>query len=165
MRRLRASRLVISCMLVLAGSAPALRAETPGALDSLTVKEQRALDARFVESHDQKSTDLLMSLFSESPNVFLIAPAGILFRGRKGVRDAVEAFFNSLEYIHGEIKDVSYLPAGDGVIGVGTVVFQRKPKGRPPEQKTVIWTDYRRREREKWVYVFRHAHWPLETRR
>ena len=162
MRPRRATAFLVSCMLVSAGLVPSLAAETAGSLDS--IKEQRELDAGFVESHDQKSTDLLMSLFSDSPDVFLIAPHGVLFRGRKGIRDSVEAFFAGLEYIHGEIKEVSYLPAGDGVIGVGTVVFNRKPKNRPPEQKTVVWTDYRRREGGKWVYVFRHAHWPLETR-
>ena len=57
----------------------------------------------------------------------------------------------------------SVLREGDGVIAVGTVVFHRKDKNAPARDRTVIWTDFRRKQDGTWRYVFRHAHWPLEA--
>jgi hypothetical protein len=31
------------------------------------------------------------------------------------------------------------------------------------DQRIVVWTDFRHKENGKWVYVFRHAHWPLAS--
>jgi uncharacterized protein (TIGR02246 family) len=127
------------------------------------IAEQRELDRRLIEAHDQKDTNKVLSLFSESPEVFFIRPNGILHKGRSNIRKSYDGFFATLDSIRGELQDVSYVPVGDGVIAVGTVIFHRQPKGAPADQRTVVWTDYRRRENGKWVYVFRHAHWPVAT--
>jgi hypothetical protein len=65
--------------------------------------------------------------------------------------------------IHGEINHISYLREGDGVIAVGQVTYHRQLKDGKPQERVVVWTDFRRKENGKWVYVFCHAHWPVEA--
>jgi hypothetical protein len=72
-------------------------------------------------------------------------------------------FFSSLQSIHGEINHISYWREGEGVLAVGQVTYDRQLKDGKPQQRVVVWTDFRRKENGKWVYVFRHAHWPLEA--
>jgi hypothetical protein len=89
-------------------------------------------------------------------------PSGELYKGRDQVRQTWERFFAGLQSIHGDIDHISYLPADDGVIAVGQVTYYRQLKGRAPDKRIVVWADFRHKENGKWVYVFRHAHWPLE---
>ena len=130
-------------------------------LDAQTIAENRELDEKLLKAHELKNTDMVLALFSARDDIFFIAPNGTLNKGRAAIRQSYDQFFARLESIHAEIKSVTYLPAQDGIIAVGTVVFHRKPKGQPPDDKTVIWTDFRVKENGKWVYLFRHAHWPL----
>jgi len=102
-------------------------------------------------------------LFTSSTDIFFISPDGELYKGPDHVRQAWARFFASLQSIHGEINHVSYLPEGDGVIAVGQVTYYRQLKGGKPQERIVVWTDFRHKENGKWVYVFRHAHWPLEA--
>ena len=132
-------------------------------LDEKVLAANRELDRRLLEAHALKDAALVQSLFSDSPDVFFISPAGSLTKGRDAIRRSFQVFFDHLESIRGDIKDISYLRAGEGVIAVGTVVYSRQAKGSPPDQRTVIWTDYRLVENGRWVYLFRHAHWPAET--
>jgi|GEM_PF-5470854 len=143
---------------------PSLRAQTSAALDEKVVVQMRELDRRLLEAHEKLDTELAVSLFTRKADAFFIQPGGQLMKGTEGIRKTWTDFFAALEWIHGEIRDVSYFREGDGVIAVGTVVYKRKIKNREPEEKVVVWTDYRRKEKGKWVYVFRHAHWPLENR-
>jgi ketosteroid isomerase-like protein len=143
--------------------AASLHAQATMALDEKVLSANRQLDRQLLEAHTLKDAAMVQSLFSESPDVFFISPGGSLNRGRDAVRQSFQSFFDHLESIHGDIKEISYMPAGDGVIAVGTVIYSRKPKGAPADQRTVIWTDYRHIERGRWVYVFRHAHWPVEA--
>src|SRR5213082_2644144 len=141
-----------------------LHAQTSTTLDQNVVAANRELDRRLIDAHALKDAALVESLFSESSEVFFIDPTGDLTKGRSNIRREWAAWFDTLETIRGDIQDVSYIPAGEGVIGVGTVIYTRQLKNAAPDHKTVIWTDYRRIEKGRWVYVFRHAHWPLEPR-
>jgi ketosteroid isomerase-like protein len=126
------------------------------------IAANQELDRQLLEGHRLLNAEKVMSLFSSSPDIFFIGPSGNVFKGRESVRRSWEEFFASLQWIRGEINDISYFPAGDGVIAVGQVTYQRQLKGAAaPEQRVVVWTDFRRKENGKWVYVFRHAHWPL----
>jgi ketosteroid isomerase-like protein len=162
MRRRRAISYLACTLLLLAGFGPSLRAQTAAALDDKVVAANRELDRRLLEAHKLKDAEMLLGLFSASPDVFFITPGGTLHKGRNNIRVSFQNFFDHLDSIHGDIKDISYIPAGDGVIAVGTVIYSRQPKNAPADQRTVIWTDYRRIEGGNWVYVFRHAHWPVE---
>jgi ketosteroid isomerase-like protein len=137
-----------------------------GSLNEKAVAENHELDQRLLDAHKLKDSAMVVSLFSASPDVFFISPGGTLNKGRDAIYKSFRDFFNLLESIRGEIQNVTYIPAGDGAIGVGTVFYYRHlkqaPKDAPAEQKTVVWTDYRRVEDGKWVYLFRHAHWRVE---
>ena len=155
---------LVSCTAVLSmGFVAPLRGQTPGVLDEKVIAANRELDRQLLEAHRLKDSAMVESLFSKSPEVFLISPGGSLHTGRSSIRKSVQSLFDHLESIRGEIKHISYVTAGDGVIAVGTVIYSRQPKTGPADQKTVIWTDYRRIEDGRWVYAFRHAHWPVET--
>ena len=123
----------------------------------------KELDHRLLEGHRLLDTDKVIGLFTSSPDIFFISPDGQLNKGLDQVRQSWARFFASLQSIHGEINHVTYLPAGDGVIAVGQVTYYRQLKGGKPQQRVVVWTDFRHKENGKWVYVFRHAHWPLEA--
>ncbi len=149
--------LVFGSLVVSAG------AQNPTTLEDKVIAENRELDRQLVEAHNQKDTDKVLGCFSGGPDTFMVGPQGAVHRGREAIRQSYTQFFAGLDSIRGEIKEVSYFPAGKGVIALGTVIFYRHPKNAPPDQRTVVWTDYRRRENGKWVYVFRHAHWPLAS--
>ncbi len=119
------------------------------------------LDRQLLEGHRLLDAGKIMGLFTSSPGVFFIAPNGDLVTGRDQVRKSWALFFASLRSIRGVINQVTYLPAGDGVIAVGRVTYYRQLKSGKRDQRVVIWTDFRHEENGKWVYVFRHAHWPL----
>ncbi len=140
---------------------PVVASAQSSSLDEKAAAEMRELDRMLLEAHEKLDADLAMRTFTSRADAFFIVPGGYLVRGTKAIRKTWEDFFASLDRIHGDIKDISYFREGDGVVAVGTVVYQRKLKGREPEEKVVIWTDYRRKENGKWVYVFRHAHWPV----
>ena len=123
----------------------------------------KELDHQLLEGHRLLDTDKVIGLFTSSSDIFFISPDGQLNQGLDQVRQSWARFFASLQSIHGEINRVTYLPAGDGVIAVGQVTYYRQLKGGKPQQRVVVWTDFRHKENGKWVYVFRHAHWPLEA--
>ena len=102
-------------------------------VDEKTAAEMRELDRKLLEAHEKLNASLVMSIFTEKEDVFFIAPGGQLVKGREAVRKSWEGFFATLEWIRGDIKDISYFREGDAVIAVGTVVYKGKIKGREPE--------------------------------
>ncbi|PYQ15789.1 MAG: hypothetical protein DMF80_07805 [Acidobacteria bacterium] len=161
MRVRRCAPLMVCGLVLVVGSTRELRAAPPVSLDDKVITANRELDRRLLEAHERKDAAMVESLFANSPDAFFIGPGGMLHKGRDAIRESFAQFFASLDTIRGEIQDISYLPAGDGVIAVGTVVYHRKPRNGPPDERTVVWTDFRRKEGDKWVYLFRHAHWPM----
>ena len=135
-----------------------------GQKNSLTpdvLAANQELDRQLMEGHKLLDTDKVMHLFSTSSEVSFVAPDGAVNKGREQVRRSWEQFFATLQSIEGQINEISYIPVGDGVIAVGRVTYHRQLKNGSPEQRVVVWTDYRRKENGKWVYVFRHAHSPV----
>jgi ketosteroid isomerase-like protein len=132
-------------------------------LSADVIADNRELDQRLMDAHALKNAAMVQRLFSVSPDVFFIDPTGDMTKGSNNIRREWATWFDTLETIRGDIQDVSYIRAGKGVIGVGTVIYTRKPKNAPADQKIVMWTDYRRIENGRWVYLFRHAQWPLHA--
>ena len=132
-------------------------------LDEKILAANRELDRRLLEAHKTKDAKMVESLFSDSPDAFFISPGGSLNKRKVGIRKSFQYFFDLMESVEGDIKEISYIPLGDGVLAVGTVIYSRQPKKGDANQRTVIWTDYRRLENGNWVYFFRHAHWSIET--
>src|SRR5205823_14527033 len=104
---------------------PFLQAQTSTTLDKKVVAANRELDQRLMDAHALKDAALVESLFSESPDVFFIDPTVDLTKGHSNIRRESAACFGTLETIRGDIQDVSYVPAGEGVIAVGTVIYTR----------------------------------------
>ena len=136
-------------------------AQTTQALPSDALTANQELDRQFLEAHRQPDAAKIMALFTSSPDIFFIGPSGILYQGRDQVRRSIEQFFARVVTMTGVIDHVTYLPAGDGVIAYGQVTYHRQFKSGAPDQRVVVWTDFRRKENGRWVLVFRHAHWPL----
>lgn len=132
-------------------------------LDHQSKLENMKLDEQLLKAHELRDAGMIMACFSKREDAFFIAPDGTLNSGPAAIRESFRKFFAGLDAIHGDIKQISYIPVEGGVIAVGTVIYHRRPKGQPPDQRTVIWTDYRIRENGHWVYLFRHAHWPLNA--
>jgi ketosteroid isomerase-like protein len=142
----------------------AANVHNPRALPPDVLRANQELDRKFLEGHRVLDTDMIMGLFTKSPDIFFIGPTGIIYQGRDQVRQSIEKFFGRIVTMTGVIDHVTYLPSGDGgVIAYGQVTYQRQLQGSAPDQRVVVWTDYRRKEHGKWVFVFRHAHWPLAS--
>jgi ketosteroid isomerase-like protein len=153
----------LSTIFLLCGVAVGAHAQSAKAVPNDVIAANQELDRQLLEGHQLLDAEKVMDLFTSSSDIFFIAPGGQLYKGRDQVRQTWERFFASLQSIHGEINHISYLPAGDGVIAVGQVTYHRQPKGGTPDQRIVVWTDFRHKENGKWVYVFRHAHRPQEA--
>jgi len=162
-RLLQTTLVVLSMFLSVATLSVDANSQTAEALPSDVVAANRELDHQLLEGHRLLDAEKVMGLFTSSPDVFFIAPDGELYKGPDIVRQAWVRFFASLQSIHGKINHISYLREGDGVIAVGQVTYHRQLKGGQPQERVVVWTDFRHKENGKWVYVFRHAHWPLEA--
>jgi ketosteroid isomerase-like protein len=156
---LQTMALVLSAFL---GLGSLTSAQTAKALSPADLAANQELDRKFLEGHRVLDTDMIMGLFTSSPDIFFIGPTGVLYRGRDEVRQSIEKFFGRVVTMTGVIDHVTYLPTGDGgVIAYGQVTYHRQLQGSAPDRRIVVWTDYRRKENGKWVFVFRHAHWPL----
>jgi ketosteroid isomerase-like protein len=162
-RLLQTALVIVSMFLSLGSICPNANGQTAEALPDDVIAANRELDRQLLEGHRLLDAEKVMGLFTTSPDIFFIAPDGELYKGPDQVRQAWVRFFASLQSIHGEINHISYLRQGDGVIAVGQVTYHRQLKGGQPQERVVVWTDFRHRENGKWVYVFRHAHWPLEA--
>ena len=164
-RILQTTALVLMAFLWFGSLASAANPQTTNkGLPPDVLRANQEIDQTFLEGHRVLDTDMVMSVFTKSPDIFFVGPTGILYQGRDQVRQSIEKFFTNLISMTGVIDHVTYLPSGDGgVIAYGQVTYNRHLKGSAPDQRVVVWTDYRRKENGKWVIVFRHAHWPLAS--
>jgi ketosteroid isomerase-like protein len=163
---LRAFAPLLTSLLLVALLAPsALAQRSMGRLPREVLRANEELDAKYLEAHRQADTKMIMSLFSHGPDVFMIGPTGVIYQGREAVRRSVETFFAKVETMPGVIDRITYQRAGDGIIAYGQVTYHRKLRGQKPDTTVVVWSDYRRKERGRWVIVSRHAQWSLAGNR
>ena len=137
-RSLRTMALVLSTFLLLGSLAVAAKAQTAKALPSDVLAANQELDRQFLEGHRLLDTEKIMGLFTSSPDIFFIGPGGQVYKGRDQVRQSIERFFVRLQSMPGEIDDIAYLPAGDGVIAVGQVTYQRHFKDATSDHRIVV---------------------------
>ena len=150
---------VLSVFILCSTLAFSTYAQTAKPLSDDVIAANKELDRQLLEAHRLLDTEKVMALFTSSPDIFFISPGrGELFTGHERFRRSWAQFFDSLQWIHGEIDHITYLREGEGVIGNGQVTYSRQLKGGKPDQRIVVWTDFRHKENGKWVYVFRHAH-------
>jgi ketosteroid isomerase-like protein len=163
-RTLQTVALAVSAVLWLSSLCFAANVRGAKSLPPDVLRANQELDRKFLEGHRVLDTDMIMGLFTKSPDIFFIGPTGVIYQGRDQVRQSIEKFFGRVVTMTGVIDHVTYLPSGDGgVIAYGQVTYHRQLQGSAPDQRVVVWTDYRRKENAQWVIVFRHAHWPLAS--
>src|SRR5262252_9862243 len=86
---------------------PAVASAQSISLGEKTAAEMRELDRKLLEAHEKLDAKLVMSIFTEKEDTFFIQPNGQLMKGTEAIRKSWEDFFGALEWIHGEIKDIS----------------------------------------------------------
>jgi hypothetical protein len=82
---------------------------------------------------------------------------GTIFRGPEAARSAIQVMFDQNESINVEVTDITHLPSGDGMVGVGTATYALKPMEGPRRLLVERWSDLRRKIDGKWVYVLDHT--------
>lgn len=115
------------------------------------------LDRRFVDAYNRLEVDDLMDCLWRSPNLVVLLYDGTVFVGWDTVREVTEETFAGLESAHVEIDEVTFLRSGDAIMAVGTASYELQPKDGPLQKFSARWTDFRRKEDGRWVYVSDHA--------
>lgn len=115
------------------------------------------LDRRFVDAYNRLDIDDLMDCLWNSPNLVVLLYDGTVYVGWDTVREITEATFAGLESANVKIDEITYLRSGDAIMAVGTASYELQPKDGPLKKFTGRWTDFRRIENGKWVYVSDHA--------
>jgi ketosteroid isomerase-like protein len=118
--------------------------------------DAKDLDRRFTEAMSRKDLDAAMACFWNDPDLVVVL-WGKVQRGPAAVRAAIKEIFDKNESVRLEINDVIHLPAGDGVIGVGTATYELRPESGPRKLMVERWSDLRRKIDGRWVYVLDHA--------
>ena len=160
MSRLGAGKVLflLGSLILFLGTANDVLAQKAGK-ESKAIAENQELDRQFVEAFNQKDVATVMSFYWNSPDLVMVRGDGTVHRGWDAVRQGFERFFAGMESVDAEITEASHVPSGDGVLGVGTATIHFQPKGgAPPMQLTVRFTDYRRKQAGKWVFVSHHTH-------
>jgi ketosteroid isomerase-like protein len=114
------------------------------------------LGRRFTEAMSRKDLDGAMSCFWNSPELIVVL-FGNVQRGYDSVRSGIAAMFEQNETVKLTINEISYVPAGNMIMAVGTATYDLKPKGGPAMQLVERWTDLEQRIDGRWVYVLDHA--------
>jgi ketosteroid isomerase-like protein len=65
--------------------------------------------------------------------------------------------FESNEKVTIAVTDISYVPAGESVMAVGTATIDLQPKSGPAQHIVERWTDVERKIDGRWVYVLDHT--------
>ena len=118
--------------------------------------EAQDLDRRLSEAMSRKDLVATMACFWNDPDLVVVL-GGNIHRGPKATRAALKALFDQNESIRVEVNEVSHVPSGDGVLGVGTATFKLKPTGGPPRLMVERWSDLRRKIDGHWVFVLDHT--------
>ena len=97
-----------------------------------------------------------MDCFWNDPALVVVL-GGHVQRGPDAVRAALKEMFDQNESIRLKVDEVTHLPSGDGVIGVGTATYDLKPANGPRQLMVERWSDLRRKIDGRWVYVLDHT--------
>jgi uncharacterized protein (TIGR02246 family) len=129
---------------------------SPRSLTEAEMAEAKDLDRRFCDAMARKDLEAAMACFWDSPDL-LVVLLGQVQRGPAEVREGIRKMFEQNESIKLEVRDITYVRSGDGVIGVGTATFHLQPAGGRRQLLVERWSDLRRKVDGRWVYVLDHA--------
>ncbi len=119
-------------------------------------ESQQELDARFLDAINRKDLDAALACFWSSPDLIVVL-CGHLLRGPDTLRGILADLFASHERIHAVIDEVTYVLAGEGVIGVGTATIDLQERSGIAHRVVERWSNVRRFLDGTWVYVLDHA--------
>jgi uncharacterized protein (TIGR02246 family) len=117
--------------------------------------EAKDLDRRFTEAMSRKDVDAAMACFWDDPNLVVVLD-GHVQQGPDAVRAGIEEIFHRAESIRMQVRDITYLQSGDGVVGVGTATMDLQSPGGSRKLTVERWSDLRRKIDGRWVYVLDH---------
>jgi ketosteroid isomerase-like protein len=132
------------------------KSATPQSLTEADLEEAKELDRRFSEAFRRKDLDAVMACMWNSPDLVLVQ-MGTIYRGFDAVRSSIKQLLDQYDSIKLEVNEVSYLPSGDGLIGVGTATFDMQPASGSRKFLIERWSDLRRKIDGHWVYVLDHT--------
>ena len=118
--------------------------------------EAKDLDRRFTEAMSQKDLDAAMACFWNGPDLVVVLN-GNVYLGPHATRAAIKEVFDQNETVRLEVNEITHVPSGDGVIGIGTATYELKPAGGPRKLMVERWSDLRRKIDGRWVYVLDHT--------
>jgi ketosteroid isomerase-like protein len=159
MKKILVGALVIAAVAAgvffLAGAArpEATASETLSSADLAGVKD---LAQRFVDSINRKDLDGTMACVWKNPGMIWVS-FGTVIRGYDGFRDGMSQMFTNNETVKIAVTDISYVPAGDAVMAVGTATIDLQPKSGASQHIVERWTDVERKINGRWVYVLDHT--------
>jgi uncharacterized protein (TIGR02246 family) len=125
-------------------------------LTAAELAEAKGLDTKLTEALGRKDLDAVMACFWNSPDLVVVID-GAVQRGPDEVRNGFRQLFDGNDSVNLEVNEITYLPSGDGVIGVGTATFDLQPAGGPRHLMVERWSDLRRKIDGRWVYVLDHT--------
>ncbi len=120
------------------------------------MKAQKELNARFCRAMSERDLQGAMDCFWNHPDLVVVL-WGTVLRGADAVRGALAQFFEAHTSTHLEINECAHVPAGDGVIAVGTATYHLRDRAGTDKRVVERWTDLRRQIDGRWVYVLDHA--------
>jgi uncharacterized protein (TIGR02246 family) len=129
---------------------------SPRSLTEAELAEAKDLDRRLCEAFGRKDLDAAMACFWDSPDLVVVL-YGQVQLGPAEVREGIRKMFEQNESIKVEVKDITYVRSGDGVIGVGLATFHLQSPGGRRQLVVERWSDLRRKVDGRWVYVLDHA--------
>ena len=125
-------------------------------LTEADLAEAKDLDRQLTQAMGRKDLDAVMACFWNDPDLVL-ALNGDVYRGPDAVRARLKELFDQNESIRLEVNEVTHIPSGDGVIGIGTATYEFKPASGPRQLMVERWSDLRRKIDGNWVYVLDHT--------
>ena len=93
-------------------------------LTDAELAEAKGLDHRFAEAMSRKDLEAAMACFWDDPDLIVVLD-GTVYRGPEAVRAATREILDRNESLRVTVREVevTQLPSGDGVIGVGTATI------------------------------------------
>jgi ketosteroid isomerase-like protein len=116
------------------------------------------LDQRFTGGMSRMDIDQVMSCFWDNSDCILVVHDGTVFHGFDSIQNAFVQLFAECETLSLAIDEVSHIRQGESVFAVGTATYEIRTTEGASQKITERWTDVRRKENGRWVYVMDHAH-------
>ena len=119
------------------------------------IEANRALDARFFKALEAMDLEAIVANYSKSEMVTSVSDDGSRQRGSAEIKAGYQALLGSMKSIKIESYDTKFSRISDSAIaGYGEAIAVVVPKEGPAQSTKFIYTDVRRKEGGKWVYLF-----------